>query len=139
MFLRGTVTQKLKGKQSQLSWCLMRLIDAIAALLLLMLLSPVILAIAVLIYVSSPGAILSLRWKVGSRGKVFRAFNFRTTPVNDDFGTTPLGRWMYKYSLDELPQLFNVLRGEMSLVGPPSLSLSKAVRLSLEERRLSKI
>lgn len=132
MFLRGTVTQKLKGKQSQFSWCLMRLIDAIAALLFLMLLSPVMLAIAVLMYVYSPGRLFSLSWQVGARGKLFRAIKFRTTPANDDSCTTPLGRWMYKYSLDELPQLINVLRGEMSLVGPGSLSLSKAVRLSLK-------
>lgn len=130
MFLRGTVTQKLKGKHSKLIWCLMRLIDAIAALLLLTLLSSVMLAIALIIYVYSPGWLFSLSWQVGTRGKLFRAIKFRTTPANDDSWTTPLGRWMCKYSLDELPQLFNVLRGEMSLVRPHSLSLSKAVRLS---------
>lgn len=132
MFLRGSVTQKLKGKQSQLSWLMMRVIDLFAALLLLMLLSPVMLAIAVLMYVYSPGWLFSLSWQVGARGKVFRAIKFRTTPANDDSCTTPLGRWMYKYSLDELPQLINVVRGQMSLLGRHSLSLSKAVRLSLK-------
>ena len=132
MFLRGTVTHKLKSKQSQFSWLMMRVIDAIAALLLLILLSPIMLAIATMMYVYSPGWLFSVSWKVGARGKLFRAIKFRTTPANDDFFTTPLGRWLCKYHLDELPQLLNVLRGEMSLVRPHSLSLSKAVRLSLK-------
>jgi lipopolysaccharide/colanic/teichoic acid biosynthesis glycosyltransferase len=132
MFLRGTVTQKLKDKHSKLIRCLMRLIDAIAALLLLTLLSPVMLALVLIMYVYSPGWLFSFSWHVGARGKLFRAIKFRTTPANDDSLTTPLGRWMCKYHLDELPQLFNVLRGEMSLVRPYSLSLSKAVRLSLK-------
>ncbi len=132
MFLRGSVIQKRKGKQSQLSWLMMRVIDAIAALLFLIMLSPFLFAIALIIYVYSPGWLFSLSWQVGARGKLFRVIKFRTTPANDDSWTTPLGRWMCKYHLDELPQLFNVLRGEMSLVRPHSLSLSKAVRLSLK-------
>ena len=133
VFLWGSVAQKLKGKQSQLRGYLMRLIDAIATLVFLILLSPVMLAIAVLMYLYSPGAIFSVKWKVGTRGKLFRALKFRTTRVNNDSRTTPLGRWMCKYSLDELPQLFNVLRGQTSLVGTRSLTLSEAVRLSLKE------
>lgn len=133
VFLWGSVAQTLKGKQSQLPWYLMRLIDAIAALVLLILLSPVMLAIGVLMYLYSPEAIISLKWQVGTRGKLFRALKFRTTPVNNDSRTTLLGRWMYKYSLDELPQLINVLRGQTSLVGTRSLTLSEAVRLSLKE------
>ena len=133
VFLWGSVAQKLKGKQSQLRGYLMRLIDAIATLVFLILLSPVMLAIAVLMYLYSPGAIFSLKWKVGTRGKLFRVLKFRTTSVNNDSRTTPLGRLMCKYSLDELPQLFNVLRGQTSLVGTRSLTLSEAVRLSLKE------
>src|SRR5919199_318769 len=133
VFLWGTVAQQLKGKQSQLDWCLMRLIDAIAALVLLILLSPVMLATAVLIYIYSPGAIFSHRWQVGARGKLFRAIKFRTTEVMDDSCNTLLGRWMCNYRLEELPQLFNVVRGEMSLIAPRPLTLCDAVRLSLEE------
>ena len=133
VFLWGSVAQKLKGKQSQRRWYLTRLIDAIAALLLMILLSPVMLAIALLMYLYSPGAIFSLKWKVGTRGKLFRVLKFRTTSVNNDSRTTPLGRLMCKYSLDELPQLFNVLRGQTSLVGTRSLTLSEVVRRSLKE------
>lgn len=114
MFLRGTGARKRLGKQSQLSWWV-KMSDWIAAVLLAFLLSPVMLAIVVLLrYVYSSGAIFSKEWRVGSRGKLFRAIYFRTREV-DDSRTTP-GRWMCKYSLDKLPLLFNILRGEMSLV-----------------------
>jgi hypothetical protein len=134
MFLWGSVARKLKCKQSRLSLYFMRAIDAIAALLLLILLSPVMLAIAVLIYIDSPGAIFSYSWQVGTRGKLFRALQFRTTSVDDDFCTTELGSWMCEYGLDKLPQLLNVLCNEMSLVEPGSLTLAEAVRFSLEDR-----
>jgi lipopolysaccharide/colanic/teichoic acid biosynthesis glycosyltransferase len=55
--------------------------------------------------------------------------------VNDDCRTTPLGSWMCKYSLDKLPQLFNVLRGEMSLVGSHPWTLSEAMRFISEGQR----
>lgn len=130
LFVWGTVGQKLKDKPTQLSWCLRRLIDSIAALLLLMLLSPVMLGIVVLMYVYAPGAIFSFTWRVGARGRLFRTLKFRTTKVYDDSRTTALGRWMRNYGLDELPQLFNVLRAEMSLVRPNSLALSEVVQLN---------
>jgi len=131
MFLRGTVARNRLGKQSKLSWWV-KLIDWIAAFLLAFLLSPVMLAIVVLLqYVYSSGAIFSPEWRVGLRGKLFKALYFRTREV-DDSRTIPLGRWMCKYSLDKLPLLFNILRGEMSLVEPRSLTLSDAVRPSAQ-------
>lgn len=135
VFLWGSVARKLKCKQSKLRWYFMRVIDAIAALLLLTLLSPVMLAIAVLIYIDSPGAIFSDSWLVGMRGKLFRAFQFRTTSVENDACTTVLGNWMCEYGLDKLPQLLNVLYGDISLVEPDCLTLSDAVRFSLEEHK----
>ena len=131
IFLSGTVAQKLRSRQNRWSWRLIRLIDAIAALVLLMFLSPVILATAVLIYIDSPGAIFSHSWQVGARGKLFKALKFRTTEVMNNSCPTQLGDWLCSYRLDELPQLFNVLRGEMSLMEPQSLTLSDAVQLSL--------
>ena len=139
------------------SWWLTRLIDCSAAILLLLVLSPVILGIVCLLRFQSPEAPIFYRcWCVGERGKLFRLFKFRTMVVNtqtlehlaigsqnwqkceDDRAVTPLGHWMRKYSLDRLPQLFNVLRGEMSLWGSRPWSLYEAVRLSLEgQRRLN--
>lgn len=133
VFLRGAIAKKMpKPKPNDFSWWANRLIDWIVALLLLIVLSPVMLAIMTLMYVYSPGAIFSLTWHVGERGKLFRVFRFRTKEVTiEGSKTTPLGRWMCRYNLDELPQLFNVLRGEMSLLGSRPLYLyrSRAAQL----------
>lgn len=135
VFLRRTFAQKLHRKKSQLSWRLKQLMDRVAALLLLMVLSPVMLAIVLLMRVHSLEPIFSRQWHVGARGKLFRVLQFRTKLVNGDCRSTLLECWMCKYDLDKLPQLFNVLRGEMSLVGPCPLTLSDAVRLISEGQR----
>lgn len=137
LFLRGSFAKKLPREQSQLIWFIKRLINWIAAFVLLLILSPVMLATVALIQVYSPGTIFSVKWYVGTQGKLFRAFKFRTTEVKNSC-TTPLGRWLCKYSLDELPQLVNVLRGEMSLVGLSSLTLPDAVRFSQKVARTTK-
>jgi len=106
----------------------------------LLLLSPVFAVIALLIKLDSPGPVFYRRRVLGVGGKEFGAFKFRTMVVNgdeilaqhpellaelhanhklkEDPRVTRVGRWLRKYSLDELPQLFNVLLGQMSLVGP---------------------
>jgi len=110
----------------------------------LLFLSPFLALIALIIKVDSPGPVLYRRRVVGVGGREFDAFKFRTMFVNgdeilarhpalkaqleknhklkDDPRVTRVGRFLRKYSLDELPQLFNVLRGEMSLVGPRMIS-----------------
>ncbi|HXF69907.1 MAG TPA: sugar transferase [Thermoflexus sp.] len=110
----------------------------------LFLLAPVFLLIALAIKLDSPGPVLYRRRVVGLGGKLFDAFKFRTMVVNaealleqnpalkeafqqnyklkDDPRVTRVGRFLRRWSLDELPQLFNVLRGEMSLVGPRMLT-----------------
>lgn len=106
---------------------LQRLIDWIAALVLLLLVSPVMLGLIVLMQVYSPGSLFCREWRVGERGKLFQALKFSTTAKHN---ITPLGHWMHKYGLDNLPQLLSVLRGEMSLTGSCCWTLEDAVQLN---------
>ena len=116
---------------SNLDRQLKRLIDVLGSLLLLLLLLPLLLLIAVLIALTSPGPILFTQERYGFRGRRFRILKFRTMTVTEagdqqglvqarrqDPRVTPLGRHLRRCSLDELPQLINVLKGDMSLVGP---------------------
>lgn len=105
-----------------------KVIDWMAALFLLILMSPVMLALFVMLQLDSPGSVFSSEWQVGERGKVFRAIKFCTTA---NLNITPLGRLIRKYDLDYLPQLWNVLRGEMTLMKSRSCTLENAVRLTL--------
>jgi lipopolysaccharide/colanic/teichoic acid biosynthesis glycosyltransferase len=157
IFLSIPSNAELPRKRRPLTWYVKRILDWGVAALLLVILSPVILALASLVRIDSPGPIFFRQWRVGKRGRLFRIIKFRTMGVDaeqlhhqvmgdlpglhkreDDPRVTPLGRWMRKYSLDELPQLINVVRGEMSLVGPRPWALYDAVRLSPEgQRRLN--
>ncbi|MBN3877864.1 MULTISPECIES: heterocyst development glycosyltransferase HepC [unclassified Nostoc] len=103
---------------------LQRVIDWIAAFVLLLLVSPVMLGLIVLMQVYSPGSLFCHEWRVGERGKLFQAMSFCAK------NNTPLERWMGKYNLDNLPQLFNVLRGDMSLTGSRCWTLKDAVQLN---------
>jgi Undecaprenyl-phosphate glucose phosphotransferase len=107
-----------------------RIFDLAASTVGLIVLSPLLLLLALLIKLTSPGPILYSQERVGYDGKTFMMHKFRsmragaedkTGPVwakPDDDRRTALGSFMRKYSLDEFPQLFNVIRGDMSLVGP---------------------
>lgn len=111
--------------------------DIIGALLLLPVLSPIMLATAWMIRRDSPGPALFLQQRMGYRGVPFKVFKFRSmyidqrgkgfTDGDDDPRITRVGKVIRKYRLDELPQLFNVLKGEMSFIGPrpESLELSE--------------
>ncbi len=105
------------------------LFDILFSLLGLLVSSPLLLLIACLIKRKDRGPIFYRGVRVGRFGKPFRIFKFRTMVVNaeklggpstadDDPRITKIGKWLRKYKLDELPQLINVLRGEMSFVGP---------------------
>jgi lipopolysaccharide/colanic/teichoic acid biosynthesis glycosyltransferase len=114
--------------------------DVLVAATTLLLLSPLLLLVALLIRLESPGPVIFIQERVGKNGRVFRILKFRTmvAGAQDDQATvtagcradprfikiecdprvTRLGRILRKTSIDELPQLWNVLRGDMSLVGP---------------------
>nr|WP_276316699.1 sugar transferase [Halomonas flagellata] len=114
-----------------------RVVDFFGALVLIPLLSPIMLATAVAIKRDSPGPVLFVQERMGYRGVPFKVYKFRSmrcdhhgkgfTEGEDDPRITRVGRVIRKYRLDELPQLFNVLKGEMSFIGPrpESLALSE--------------
>jgi len=104
-----------------------RLLDVTVAGAALLILLPVLLLVAVAVKATSPGPVLFRQVRVGQDGRVFVLVKFRSmrvglggpqVTVGDDPRVTPLGRWLRATSVDELPQLWHVLRGEMTLVGP---------------------
>ncbi len=120
-----------------------RVIDVVGAAALLVVFAPLLLLLAVLIKLTSPGAVFFAQERLGYNKRPFRMFKFRTMvadapqlqaqlehlnevggpvfKIKDDPRVTPLGKFLRKTSLDELPQLFNVLLGDLSLVGPRPL------------------
>lgn len=126
-----------------------RLFDAAAAFVGLLLLLPVLVGIAVWIKLDSEGGILYRGLRAGRYGKLFRICKFRTMVVeaeklggpstaDDDPRITKAGKFLRKYKLDELPQLLNILKGEMSLVGPrPEVPLYTALFTEEEQAILS--
>jgi lipopolysaccharide/colanic/teichoic acid biosynthesis glycosyltransferase len=144
-----------------------RAVDVVGASVGLFLLTPVMLCIALWIRLDSPGPVLFRQWRRGYRGRTFQVLKFRTMTIDaeqklrdlensnesaggvlfklrNDPRVTRLGSFLRRYSLDELPQLLNVLWGEMSLVGPRPLQLrdSDLLRASdpiAYERRLQVI
>jgi exopolysaccharide biosynthesis polyprenyl glycosylphosphotransferase len=108
-----------------------RAFDFVVSLVMLILLFPAAILTALIVAVSSPGPVLFVQERVGYKGKTFSLLKFRTMRTDAESATgpvlsagkndsrlTPIGRWLRLFRLDEIPQLINVLRGEMSLVGP---------------------
>jgi sugar transferase EpsL len=121
-----------------------RLFDLLATGLGLLVLSPFVLVIAVLVRILHGAPILFRQQRPGYRGRPFYIYKFRTmTDSRDKDGNlladsarlTPFGRFLRSTSLDELPEFFNVLRGEMSLVGPRPLLMQYLERYSPEQAR----
>jgi lipopolysaccharide/colanic/teichoic acid biosynthesis glycosyltransferase len=110
-----------------------RCLDLVAAVGLLIVTAPLFVVVALFIKLDSPGAVFFRQRRLGQNGKTFLIWKFRTmveNAVNQGAGfatfhgdprITRIGAWLRKYRIDELPQMFNVLRGEMSLVGPRPL------------------
>jgi undecaprenyl-phosphate galactose phosphotransferase/putative colanic acid biosynthesis UDP-glucose lipid carrier transferase len=114
---------------SSLSRAIKRVIDIVIAATVLLILAPALLVIAAIVKLDSPGPVFFRQRRNGYRGREFRILKFRTMSVledgdsvmqarRDDQRVTRVGRLLRKTSFDELPQLLNILRGEMSLVGP---------------------
>jgi exopolysaccharide biosynthesis polyprenyl glycosylphosphotransferase len=131
-------------------------LDIIGSLLLMIVFSPIWLAAALLVRVTSPGPVLFTQTRLGKGGRPFTCLKFRSMVIDAehqkltllhlnevggpvfkmhaDPRVTPVGRWLRRLSIDELPQLINVLRGEMSLVGPrPSLP-AEVAQFTAEQR-----
>jgi len=145
------------------SWqgVLKQVLDYVLALGLLIVLAPVLTLLALVIKFTSPGPVLFRQQRSGLNGRPFTMFKFRTMVTNaeqlkhelaalnemsgpvfkvtNDPRITPVGKFLRKFSLDEFPQLFNVLRGEMSLVGPRPLPVDEVERFDdvAHRRRLS--
>ena len=136
-------TPLLAVPQYNLALQLKRVIDVSIAFTLLLLLSPLLLCVAALIKLTSPGPVFHIRPQAGLNQRPFLMWKFRTMVANaehqeaalrklhqgdgpffkvkNDPRILPVGRFLRKYSIDELPQLINVLKGEMSLIGPRPL------------------
>jgi exopolysaccharide biosynthesis polyprenyl glycosylphosphotransferase len=141
---------------------LKRLLDVTGSLLGLILLSPLLLSVALAVKLTSPGPVLFRQKRIGADEKVFICYMFRSMykdaearqeeleamneadgavfKIKNDPRITPVGRFIRRWSIDELPQLINVLKGEMSLVGPRPLPVRDFERMSeMHKERLAAI
>jgi exopolysaccharide biosynthesis polyprenyl glycosylphosphotransferase len=145
------------GHVPELGLMLKRGLDIVFSTMLLLILSPFIIAIAIAIKLESKGPVLYTSDRIGKKGRVFRCFKFRTMvrdaekkradvmhmnerdgvlfKISNDPRITRLGRFLRKYSLDELPQFLNVLRGDMSVVGPRPPIASEVMEYKLNHLR----
>lgn len=123
-----------------------KIMDFILAIVLIVVFSPIIIILSLLVKITSRGAVFFKQRRVGKNCKEFYIYKFRTmfsdTPKdvpthllqNPKAFITPLGRFLRKSSLDELPQLFNVLKGEMSFVGPRPALYNQYDLIELREK-----
>ncbi len=125
---------------------LKRLCDLLVAATLLAILSPLLLAIVICVRFTSRGPAVFRQERAGRGGKPFTFYKFRTMRLDvDPFGSSPksgadprltqLGRFLREYSLDELPQLVNILVGDMSLIGPRPLYVSQIPEWNERQRK----
>ncbi len=107
-----------------------RVFDIVMSLVLIILLSPVILLVAVLVGIKMGWPVFFVQERVGKNNQIFKIYKFRTMsnsvdkkgqPLSDEMRLTKFGQFLRQTSLDELPELFNILKGEMSFVGPRPL------------------
>jgi len=122
-----------------------RIFDVFVSFMSLVVLSPILIIVAIIIKLNSKGPILYKQLRVGLNGRPFYIYKFRTMETGadkkgllitgaDDPRLTSVGRFLRKIKLDEMPQLFNVLKGEMSIVGPRP-EVPKYVNLYTDEQK----
>jgi sugar transferase EpsL len=121
-----------------------RLLDLLVSVTGLIILSPIALILIILVWINLGWPVLFTQERPGYRGKIFKLYKFRSMrnacdkqgkPLPDEQRLTPFGKFLRASSLDELPELFNVLKGEMSLVGPRPLLTAYLERYSPEQAR----
>lgn len=130
---------------SKINSAIKRIFDFVVSLIGIIIISPILLIVAISIKLDSEGSVLFFQKRIGKDGKPFNIYKFRTMVTNaeklgaqitvgKDNRITRVGAFLRKYKIDELPQLFNVLKGDMSLVGPRP-EVPKYVALYTEEER----
>ena len=116
VFTRGRSGRERSNKDNPL--LVRTLCDRLIAALLLLMLSPLMLVLSLLLFIETKGSTFRCEWRVSERGKLFRALQFRTQPriLLSQRCLSPIGKWLFQTGLYRLPQLFNVLTGDMSLL-----------------------
>jgi hypothetical protein len=132
IFLRLPSGHQLLKSESQALQIIKRLIDWVLALILLIVFSPLMLGLIIFMWIESPKLIFTYDWHIGEKGKLFQAIKFCSIT---EYNFTPVGLWMSKYGLENLPKLFNVLQGEMSLLGYRCWCLDDAIKLNIIAQR----
>lgn len=154
LFLRLPPQMKKAKQQNLFGWRLQELVNRAIAALLILVISPVLLGLFCMFWMHSLEPLSYQQWCMNKRGRLFRLYKFQTITTvhtqqlkNDfrggsknllkrygHFQLQVLGQWLRQYQLDRLPELFNVLRGEIGIVEQQHLTLEQAVRLSVDEK-----
>ena len=123
-----------------------RVLDILIAITAMVILSPALVAIWIAIKLSSKGPVIFMQERAGKNGMPFVFYKFRTMKTDvEPFGPSPksgkdprltkVGKFLREYSLDELPQLFNILKGDMSIVGPRPLYISQILEWNERQKK----
>ncbi|MBR3322300.1 sugar transferase [Candidatus Saccharibacteria bacterium] len=145
-FLSVDVRKKLRAVRFVAYGVLKRVLDLLLSVGLLAILTPVFVIIAILVKIDSPGPVLFKQERVGRNGRIFKILKFRSMVADNDINDnscddqyTKWGKVLRRTSLDELPQLFNVLMGQMSFIGPRPWIADYWTNMNKEERERCKV
>ena len=136
--------QELRSERSKTSFTIKSVLDRVVAAIALLLLSPIILIVSIAIYFRMGSPLIFSQPRPGKDGKIFLFYKFRTMTderdaegnlLDDELRMTAFGEFLRESSLDELPQLWNVVRGDMSIVGPRPLLVQYLDRYTPEQAR----